>query len=142
MNLARVLFARNPGTIRMFPLMSDTLRELRSTLAPLLGEKSEPEKRLELIGGGVIELWLLDSTDAGRGRKYALVFLDEAATIPGLEDAWQKAIRPTLTDLQGKAEGTQDPGGGLGWLRPPDGAGGSRTEQESRLATSPTKRRT
>ena len=38
-------------------------RELCSRLA-ILCDKSEQEKRLELIGGGVIELWSLDSTDA------------------------------------------------------------------------------
>jgi hypothetical protein len=58
---------------------------------------------LELIGGGVIDLWSLDSADSGRGRKYAVVVIDEAAMIPDLEVAWQQSIRPTLTDLQGSA---------------------------------------
>jgi hypothetical protein len=84
-------------------LMADTWRELRSTLAPITRDKSEQEKRLELIGGGVVELWSLDSADSGRGRKYAVVVVDEAAMIPALEEAWQQAIRPTLTDLQGSA---------------------------------------
>src|SRR2546426_3272287 len=65
-------------------LMSDTWRVLRSTLAPITREKSEQEKRLELIGGGVVELWSLDSADSGRGRKYAVVVGDEAAMIPAL----------------------------------------------------------
>jgi hypothetical protein len=84
-------------------LMADTWRALRSTLAPITRDKSEQEKRLELIGGGVIDLWSLDSLDSGRGRKYALVVIDEAAMIPDLEAAWQEAIRPTLTDLEGSA---------------------------------------
>ena len=84
-------------------LMSDTWRILRSTLAPVTREKSEQKKRLELLGGGVVELWSLDSADSGRGRKYAVVVVDEAAMIPALEEAWQQAIRPTLTDLQGSA---------------------------------------
>jgi len=29
--------------------------------------------------------------------------VDEAAMIPALKEAWQQAIRPTLTDLQGSA---------------------------------------
>jgi Terminase RNaseH-like domain len=41
--------------------------------------------------------------DSGRGRKYAVVVVDEAAMIPELEEAWQQSIRPTLTDLQGSA---------------------------------------
>jgi Terminase RNaseH-like domain len=58
---------------------------------------------LELIGGGVIDFWSLDSPDSGRGRKYALVIVDEAAMIYELPEAWQQSIRPTLTDLQGSA---------------------------------------
>src|SRR5215471_19580095 len=66
-------------------LMADTWRVVRSTLAPVTRDKSEQEKRLELIGGGVIEFWSLDCPDAARGRKYAVVVIDEAAMIPTLE---------------------------------------------------------
>jgi hypothetical protein len=86
-----------------YKLLADTWRELCATLAAVTRDKSEQEKRLELIGGGVVELWSLDSTDSGRGRKYATVVVDEAAMIPALEEAWQQSIRPTLTDLQGSA---------------------------------------
>jgi hypothetical protein len=84
-------------------LMADTWRALRSALGPVTRDKSEQEKRLELIGGGVIDLWSLDSADSGRGRKYAVVVVDEAAMISTLQEAWQQSIRPTLTDLQGSA---------------------------------------
>ncbi|MEO8592274.1 MAG: hypothetical protein ABI759_03040 [Candidatus Solibacter sp.] len=84
-------------------LMADTWRELRSILAPVTRDKNEQERRLELIGGGVIDLWSLDNPDSGRGRKYFLVVVDEAAMTPALEAAWQQAIRPTLSDLQGSA---------------------------------------
>src|SRR5262245_48522443 len=84
-------------------LMADAWRTVRSGLSPITLEKSEQEKRLELIGGGIIEFWSLDSPDSGRGRKYALVVIDEAAMFADLEEAWQQAIRPTLTDLQGSA---------------------------------------
>jgi len=86
-----------------YKLQAETWRELRATLASVTRDKSEQEKRLELIGGGVIELWSLDSPDAGRSRKYAVAVVDEAAMAPTLEDAWQQSIRPTLTDLQGSA---------------------------------------
>jgi len=84
-------------------LMADTWRALRSTLAPVTRDKSEQEKRLELIGGGVVDLWSLDSVDSGRGRAYAVVVIDEAAMVPDFETAWQQSIRPTLTDQQGSA---------------------------------------
>ena len=86
-----------------YKLLADTWRELRSRLAPVTRDKSEQEKRIELITGGVIDLWSLDSPDAARGRKYAGVVVDEAAMIPALEEAWQQSIRPTLTDLAGEA---------------------------------------
>ena len=83
--------------------VADTWRELCSLLADVICSRNEQEKRLELIGGGVIDLWSLDSPDAGRGRKYALVVIDEAAMIGNLSQAWQESIRPTLTDLRGSA---------------------------------------
>src|SRR5260370_40965146 len=58
--------------------LADTWRQLRSTLGPVIRDKREQEKRLELINGGVVELWSLDSPDSGRGRKYAAVVVDEA----------------------------------------------------------------
>jgi len=61
------------------------------------------ERRIELPNGGVIEVWTLENEDAGRGRKYKRVVIDEAAMAPHLKEAWEQAIRPTLTDLQGDA---------------------------------------
>lgn len=83
--------------------VADTWRELCSLLADITCSRNEQEKRLELLGGGVIDVWSLDSPDAGRGRKYALVVIDEAAMIPNLSQVWQESIRPTLTDLHGSA---------------------------------------
>ena len=48
-------------------LMAETWRALRSTLEPVTRSKSEQEKRLELLGGGSIELWSLDSPDRQPG---------------------------------------------------------------------------
>src|SRR5215469_11329187 len=86
-----------------YKLLADTWRELRTALEPVTRDKSEQEKRIELISGGAIELWSLDSSDAARGRKYAVVVIDEAAMIASLEEAWQHSIRPTLTDFSGEA---------------------------------------
>lgn len=61
------------------------------------------ERRIELPNGGVIEVWTLENEDAGRGRKYKRVVVDEAAMAPRLKEAWEQAIRPTLTDFQGDA---------------------------------------
>jgi hypothetical protein len=65
--------------------------------------KSEVEKRIELIGGGVIDMWSLDTPDSIRGRKYKRIIVDEAATVPNLKYAWTEVMRPMLTDLKGDA---------------------------------------
>jgi len=72
-------------------------------LAPVTARVSEQDKRLELVTGGIIEVWTLDTPDPARGRKYALVVIDEAGIVRDLLDVWQAAIRPTLVDLKGRA---------------------------------------
>jgi hypothetical protein len=78
-------------------------RELISTLHSVTTRLSDAEHRLELCGGGVVEAWSLDNLDAGRGRAYSAVVIDEAAMVAGLEQAWTQSIRPTLTDFRGEA---------------------------------------
>ena len=78
-------------------------REIVQRLGPVAERVSEQEKRIELITGGVIEVWTLDTQDPARGRKYALVVIDEAGIVRDLTETWQAAIRPTLVDLGGRA---------------------------------------
>jgi len=81
----------------------DVWRQATITLAPLISKKNASERRIELIGGGLIEFWSLEDIDVARGRKYKAVIIDEAAMVRHLKDAWTAAIRPTLADLQGEA---------------------------------------
>ena len=86
-----------------YKMLMDAWRELSTMLGDFV-KRNESEKRMESPRtGGVIECWSLDSVDAGRGRKYSRVILDEAALVPRLEEVWNAAIRPTLTDLEGDA---------------------------------------
>lgn len=63
-----------------------------------------PSLRIELKNGSVIDYWSLnDPKTVARGRKYKRVIIDEAAMTPYLEEAWNQAIRPTLTDWIGDA---------------------------------------
>ena len=55
-----------------YRLLSDVWRELQATLDPVIVKVNQQERRLELHGGGVIEMWSLDSPDSGRGRAYAV----------------------------------------------------------------------
>ncbi|HUQ91446.1 MAG TPA: terminase family protein [Bryobacteraceae bacterium] len=83
--------------------LGESWREVRQILQPATTSKAEQEHRLELVTGGKVEMWSLDSADLVRGRKYKLAVIDEAALIPNLGDAWQFVIRPTLADMQGGA---------------------------------------
>ena len=86
-----------------YKLLAEAWRELRHTLGPVTARALESEHRIELITGGVIEAWSLDTPDPARGRKYARVVIDEAGLVPRLDEAWNGAIRPTLADLRGDA---------------------------------------
>lgn len=78
-------------------------REARQILSPIVAAKNEQEKQLRLITGGVVDFWTLDDPNSGRGRKYTRAVVDEAAMARNLEEAWTKAIRPTLADYRGDA---------------------------------------
>lgn len=82
---------------------AEAWREIKRTLAGVTAKRSEQEKRLELITGGVIEVWTLMDPDSGRGRKYRRIVVDEAAKIAKLEEAWTETLRPTLADYRGDA---------------------------------------
>jgi hypothetical protein len=67
--------------------LADTWRELQSMLQPVIARLNQQERRMEPLGGGVIEMWSLGSPDSGRGRAYEAVVIDEAAMVPNLEQA-------------------------------------------------------
>ncbi len=69
----------------------------------LIVRSDAQQHRLEMANGGALDFWTLDDDDAGRGRKYGLVIVDEAAMARRLEQVWTAAIRPTLTDYRGGA---------------------------------------
>ena len=52
---------------------------------------------------GSIRFFTGERLDAMRGLKFHLAIIDEASYIANLEEGWNNAIRPTLTDYKGKA---------------------------------------
>lgn len=74
---------------------------LTNILSPVTEHRSEQEKQISLIGGGILDMWSLDNADAIRGRKYARFIVNEAAFVPNLMNIWNMVIRPTLIDLRG-----------------------------------------
>jgi len=84
-----------------YKMLAEVWRDVKTITAPITKAVSVQEHRIELITGGIIDMWSLDTPDSTRGRKYARVIMDEAAMVHDLENAWQAVIRPTLTDLKG-----------------------------------------
>lgn len=101
----RMVLAGYPVGV-MFPtykMLSEVWREFVNVFAPLKKDKSEQEHRLELITGGVVEMWSAEAADAVRGRKYKRLIFDEAAMVGDLMNIWNAILRPTLVDLKGDA---------------------------------------
>jgi len=86
-----------------YRMLAEVWRTVRHRLGPLVERISEQHYRMELVTGGVVEMWSLDHADAIRGRKYRRVVIDEAAMVRDLGVVWQQVVRPTLTDLCGDA---------------------------------------
>jgi len=94
-----------------YKMLGEYWRETINEWLPVIRKINTQEKRLELVGGGVIDMWSLDEPNAARGRKYAHVAIDEAAAVPRLEEAWNEVLRPTLADYQGTADFYSTPKG-------------------------------
>lgn len=95
-----------------YKYLTESWREIKTSLKPIIRRTNDTEKRIELRTGGVIEGWSFDrNPDAGRSRKYRRVVIDEAAHTDALESAWPRAIRPTLTDYEGDAWFLSSPNG-------------------------------
>ncbi|MCX8016756.1 MAG: hypothetical protein N2690_02460, partial [Rhodocyclaceae bacterium] len=86
-----------------YKLMMDVWDVMERTLRPVTVRANRMEQRIELVTGGVIDFWTLEDKDAGRGRRYHRIVIDEAAHARYLKEAWERAIAPTLTDYRGEA---------------------------------------
>lgn len=78
-------------------------REIKDITQSIIYNINEQEKRIELLGGGTINMWSLEAPNAVRGNKFKRAVIDEAEIISGLKDTWERVIRATLTDLKGDA---------------------------------------
>ena len=94
-----------------YKLLLDVWTDMERTLKPIIRKANKTEMRIELITGGKVDFWTLEDPDAGRGRKYTRIVIDEAAHARYLKDAWERAIAPTLTDYQGDAWFISTPNG-------------------------------
>lgn len=102
--ILRVLLEGKPAAwyAPTYRSLKDAWAQIKQTLEPVT-ERSQEAERLEVIGGGSLECWSLDKPDAGRGRAYAVIVIDEAAIVPKFEAAWEQSLRAQLSDYRGEA---------------------------------------
>ncbi|MBN2472799.1 MAG: hypothetical protein JXN59_18895 [Anaerolineae bacterium] len=96
-----------------YAIAEATWRGLKTALEGVWVEKNEQGRRLILPGGGLIQVRSGHDPDALRGAGLDLAVLDEAAFMP--EAVWTGAIRPALSDRQGRALFLSTPNG-LNWF--------------------------
>ena len=102
-----------------YKLLGPMFEPVVAALRPLPGasiNRTLGEIRLE--GGGSIDFWSLDYTArAGRGRRYHLALIDEAAHDEGrLADSFPASIAPALMDFNGAVVTASTPNGLEGWF--------------------------
>jgi hypothetical protein len=83
--------------------LMDNWRDVVHVLQPIIKSANASEHRIELITGGVIDMWSLHDRDSGRGRKYKRVVINEASKVKDLQYSWEYVIRATLMDFGGDA---------------------------------------
>ena len=118
-----------------YAMSAEVWRELQRIMRPVIHHRSNHEHRLEIITGGVLDIWTT-SNETARGRSYHFVVVDEAALIPSSE-VWNAAIRPLLTDTQGCALFASTPRG-RNWFFELYGLGAEPTIQDYQSWTHPT----
>jgi hypothetical protein len=95
----------NPGCLNWWvaPVYGQTMVAYRmlSKGRKVIANDLRSLKRIELIQGSAIEFKSADNFDSLRGSGIHLLVIDEAALID--REAWEEALRPTLTDTKGKA---------------------------------------
>lgn len=95
----------NPGCLNWWvaPVYGQTMVAYRmlSKGRKVIANDLRSLKRIELIQGSAIEFKSADNFDSLRGSGIHLLVIDEAALVD--REAWEEALRPTLTDTKGKA---------------------------------------
>lgn len=77
--------------------------EIAEVLPTEVAVANKSDLTFKFVTGGQIRFFTGERLDNFRGLRLHVVIIDEAAYIPYLQEAWNNAIRPTLTDFQGKA---------------------------------------
>ncbi len=91
-------------------ISTEVFAQFADILRPI-AKISKSEGVIRIHGGGVIQFWTLENSNAGRSRGYKRVVIDEAAFTKNgdtgvdgsMMSIWEKSIKPTLLDYDGEA---------------------------------------
>lgn len=86
-----------------YKVLEEVWRTLRSLFRSVATRVSDAGHRIEVPGGGVLEMWSLDDPDASMGRRYKRIVVDEASAVKKLQYSWETVLRARLMDFQGDA---------------------------------------
>lgn len=84
-----------------YSMAAEIWRDLKQTLKAVTAHKSETERRIETVTGGVISVKSGDKPESLRGVGLDAVVIDEAAFVA--EEVWTASLRPALSDREGRA---------------------------------------
>lgn len=86
-----------------YKYLAQPMRDFEKALKPLVSRVDRVERRFEFKTGAALDFWTTEDEDAGRGREYDRVIIDEAGFARNLFAIWSAAIYPTLSSRRGSA---------------------------------------
>ena len=84
--------------------LSETYENIAQMIEPVKTRSKQGEV-IRTMTDGRVDFWSLEDENAGRGRKYHLIVIVEAAFGKKkiLRETWERSIKPTLVDYAGRA---------------------------------------
>ena len=86
-----------------YKYLAQPMRDFEKSLKPIVARVDRVERRFEFKTGAALDFWTTEDEDAGRGREYDRVIIDEAGFARNLFAIWSSAIYPTLSSRRGSA---------------------------------------
>lgn len=95
-----------------YKYLTEPMRDMEEILAPIIIDSNKSIGYIHTRSRGKIDFWTMEDSRAGRGRRYHLVIIDEAAFAKAdAMEVWERSIRPTLVDYRGAAIVTSNTNG-------------------------------
>lgn len=94
-----------------YSMTTKFFKSVSTKLHPVIKSVNGKDHIINLITGGSIQTFSMESIDNIRGNSFDYAVLDEAGFMNNLVTEWSNAIRPTLIDRQGSALFISSPNG-------------------------------